>query len=272
MNEFSVLISVYHKENPNFLDESLNSIFNQTVLPSEVVLVKDGPLPRCLDQIISSYQDRYDILKVVVLNVNLGLGRALNEGLKRCTYDLVARMDSDDICVCNRFEKQLEVFLKYPNVSVVGSCVDEFSDSPSVINSIRYVPELHSDIFEYSKRRCPINHPTVMFRKKVIDDCGGYLHFYLFEDYYLWVRLLLNNVEFYNVQQSLVLMRVDPSLFNRRGGFSYAFSEIKLQHEFLRLRHIDIKMFFSNVLIRFFIRIIPNRLRAFIYRNLLRNK
>lgn len=270
MEEFSVLISVYYKEKPEYLSQSLQSIFSQTIPIPEVVLVKDGPLTKDLDLVIESFTEQYANLKVIELPQNVGLGKALNVGLLHCSYDIVARMDSDDICVKNRFELQINYLNENPTIAILGSWVDEFSDNINNIISTRTLPEFHSEIVEYAKFRCPLNHPSVIFRKNVIEEAGGYKDFYLFEDYYLWIRLICKNVQFANIQQSLILMRVNDDLFKRRGGFKYACSEIKLQYEFLKLGHISYLGFAKNVMIRFSVRIFPNKIRALIYRHFLR--
>ena len=124
--KFSVLLSVYRKEQPAYLRQSLDSIFTQTLLPDEVVLVKDGPLTDALDEVAEDYCRKYPVIRVVPLSENQGLGRALNEGLKHCSYDLVARMDTDDVAKPERFEKQIAVFCAHPEMDVVGAWIDEF--------------------------------------------------------------------------------------------------------------------------------------------------
>ena len=111
---FSVLLSVYKKEHPTYLKQSLDSLFAQTLPPDEIVLVKDGPLTPELEAVVTEYQSRYPMLKVVPLPQNQGLGKALNEGLKHCSYELVARMDTDDIAKPERFERQMQVFREHP--------------------------------------------------------------------------------------------------------------------------------------------------------------
>ena len=149
---FSVLLSLYHKESPLFLRQSLTSIFTQTLLPIEVVLVEDGPLTDELYAVIKEFTSRYPKLKVISLPTNQGLGKALNEGLKHCSYDLVARMDTDDIAKPNRFEKQLEIFKNHPEIDIVSSWIDEFEGDITHIISIRKVPEFHKDIYKYAKK------------------------------------------------------------------------------------------------------------------------
>ena len=142
----------------------------------------------------------------------------MNEGLKHCSYDLVARMDTDDVAKPDRFEKQLKVFQLYPDIDVVGAWIDEFEGTLNQVVSVRKVPEKHEEIAEYARKRCPINHPVVIFRKSAVLTAGGYLHFPLFEDYYLWVRMLMNGARFYNIQESLLLFRFSADMFKRRGG------------------------------------------------------
>lgn len=270
MNNFSVLISVYLHEKPEYLREALNSIFNQTILPNEVILVKDGPLTSELDQVIKVFEANYSILKIVSISQNQGLGNALNIGLSHCNYELVARMDSDDICKYNRFEEQLKIFEAYPDLAVVGSWIDEFEGDISNIISQRKLPETSEEICKFFKKRCPFNHPSVMFRKDLINSVGGYMPFYLFEDYYLWGRVISNKYPVYNIQQSLLYFRTSSRMIARRGGLHYAKSELRLQQAFLKMKLINHFDFLRNICIRFIVRLMPNVVRMFIYRYMLR--
>ena len=267
---FSVLLSLYKKEHPSHLRQSLNSLFSQTLPPNEIILVKDGPLTAELDAVVSDYAARYPFLKVVPLPQNQGLGKALNEGLKHCSYDLVARMDTDDIAKPDRFEKQMKVFEEHPELDLVGAWIDEFEGTPQHILSVRRVPETSEEIREYCKKRCPVNHPVVMFRKSAVLAAGGYQHFPLFEDYYLWVRMLKNEAKFYNIQESLLYFRASPDMFKRRGGWKYAVDELRFQNMMRKMGMIDWKRFIMNVAIRFPARIIPNSLRGFLYKKIMR--
>ena len=268
--DFSVLLSLYIKEQPYFLQQCFESILSQTLLPSEIVLLKDGPLTDELEAIISDYQSKFLCLKIVSLSVNQGLGRALNEGLKYCSNDLVARMDTDDIAKPNRFERQIMVFHDNPKVDVVGSWIDEFEGDCSNVMSIRKLPENHEDIIRYAQKRNPINHPVVMFRTTAVEAAGGYKHFPLFEDYYLWVRMLLNGARFYNIQESLLFFRFSQDMFKRRGGFAYACTEAKFLWHIYRLGMVGLGMTCVNIPLRFFTRIIPNQLRSWMYKKILR--
>lgn len=268
--KFSVLLSIYSKELPTLLQQCFNSILNQTLLPDEIILVKDGPLTNELDSVIAEYSSLMPMLKIIPLNENQGLGKALNEGLKHCSNDLVARMDTDDICKPNRFEKQINIFKENPEIDVVGSWVDEFIDTTDNVLSVKKLPKNHNDIFKYGKSRNPINHPSVMFRKSAVISAGGYQHFPLFEDYYLWVRMLLNGAKFYNIQESLLYFRASEKMFMRRGGFSYAKIEVKFLWKIHTLGYIGILSTFKNIIIRFTVRIMPNSIRGWAYKKLLR--
>jgi len=266
----SVLLSLYHKETSQHLRKSLDSIFNQSLLSAEVILVEDGPLTEELYQVVTEYSQRYSELKVVSLPQNVGLGNALNEGLKHCSYDIVARMDTDDIAKLNRFERQLKVFEEHPEYDVVGAWIDEFEGDIRHVSSIRMLPETPNEIYEFAKKRNPINHPVVMFRKRAVEAAGGYKHFPLFEDYYLWVRMLLNGAKFYNIQESLLFFRSSPEMFKRRGGFSYACTEAKFLWHIHQLGLVGLVQTCLNIPLRFMTRIIPNGLRSWIYKKILR--
>ena len=267
---FPVLLSVYYKESYSAFCKSLDSIFTQTTCPDEVILVEDGLLGSDLNDIISEYSAKYPTLKIIPLPTNQGLGKALNEGLKHCSYDIVARMDTDDIAKPDRFEKQLAVFEKYSDIDVVGAWIDEFEDDISDVKSVRKLPELPDDIRQFAKRRNPINHPVVMFRKSAVLAAGGYQHFPLFEDYYLWIRMLMNGAKFYNIQESLLYFRFSPEMFKRRGGWRYVISELHFLQKMRQMHFISFSEFMQNLFVRFSIRLIPNSLRAIIYTKLIR--
>lgn len=267
---FSVLLSLYIKEQPAYFIQCMESLFSQTLLPDEVVLVKDGPLTAELDAIIADYAARNTPLKVVPLSRNQGLGNALNEGLKHCSYDLVARMDTDDIAKPQRFRKQMEMFEKNPELDVCGTWIDEFEENTDRVVSVHRLPENHEEIVEYARKRNPINHPVVMFRKSAVQAAGGYLHFPLFEDYYLWVRMLMNGAKFYNIQESLLYFRFSSAMFKRRGGWKYAVDECRFQKLLWKKGFLSGSMFVKNVVTRIIVRLMPNSLRTWIYKKLLR--
>ena len=164
--KFSVLMSVYYKEQPEYLELSLESVFNQTIIPNEVVLVEDGTLTKDLDKVIAKYQKKYkDILKVVKFKENRGLGVALHDGVLECSNDIIFRMDTDDICIRDRFEKQLKIF-KTKDVDVVGTNIDEYDDDMKEQTGKRIVVETNEEIIKMAKKRNPMNHMTVAFKKE----------------------------------------------------------------------------------------------------------
>lgn len=267
--KFSVLLSLYIKESPTYLRQSLDSVFHQTLLPDEVVLVEDGPITSELEKVVADFVKHHPEMKVITLSQNIGLGKALNEGLKHCTYEVIARMDTDDISHKDRFLKQTEFLSKHPEISVVSGWIEEFENDISNIKSIRKLPKTSEELYEYGKSRCPINHPCVMYKKSDVQKVGGYHDFP--EDYYLWGHMLCAGYKLYNMQESLLYFRSSPDVFKRRGGWKYACAELKMQLDFYKVGYINYFQLFKNIIIRFTIRVMPNSVRTTIYKKLLRS-
>lgn len=265
---YSVLLSIYRKEKTNHLIQALKSIAEQTLPPDEIILVEDGPLTHELNEVIAKCQSIYPRLKIISLPYNQGLGKALNEGLEHCSYDLVARMDTDDISKPDRFEKQIKVFQKYPEIDICSAWIEEFENTTENILSIRKLPEYHEDILKYAKHRCPINHPVVMYRKSAVLKAGGYQGFP--EDYRLWINMLMTGAKFYNIQQSLLYFRFSHDMVKRRGGWKYAIADAKSQWDFYKIGFIGFPTFIYNISVRITVRLTPNCIRTFIYKKLLR--
>lgn len=263
---FSVLISVYYKEIPRYLDRALQSITDDQVLkPNEIVLVKDGPLTKELDEVIEKYQKRYpNLFKIVALEKNYGLGKALNIGLKNCTYELVARMDGDDISKPERFKKQIDIFKENPDLDILGSWIDEFieKDGEIKIRSIRKVPETNEEIYQKLKSICAFNHPTVMYRKTKIIEVGSYSQEFALEDYYLWIRLAISGANMYNLQESLLEFRITEGTSKRRGGLKLLKSDVKFQKKLYGLDFINKRELLLNLIKYFVYRLLPNDLRG----------
>ena len=232
---YSVLMSVYHKEQPMFLEESLQSILNQTIPTDDFVLVCDGPLTNELDDVINGMQSKFgDVLHVVRLPQNGGLGNALNHGLKFCKNELVARMDSDDVSRPDRCEKQLHVFRSNQNISLSSGTVSEFDSDIHSPTGKRQLPISNEEIISFSRKRNPINHPCTMFKKSAVIESGGYKEtFHLFEDYYLWVRMLQHHFMAYNLPDVLLDMRTPSDMYMRRGGKEYAKDMLRF-HEWMK--------------------------------------
>ena len=271
-NCFSVLMAVYKKEQPLFFKEALRSVFEQSLIPNEVVLVKDGPLTEELEQIIVDFSSKNEQLKVITLEKNQGLGEALRIGLNACSFDLVARMDSDDICKPYRFEKQIAFLKEHKEITIVGSWIEEFSDCKEEIEAIRELPQEDKQLKIFMKWRNPFNHMTVMFRKKDILAVGGYQPFYLLEDYYLWNRLANANYYFANIGESLLWASGGYTMLERRGGWKYVVSESKLLKFMYRSGRINIVEFGANLMMKSIIRLIGKHLRHTIYTFFLRKK
>lgn len=269
--DFSVLMSVYLKENPSFLNESLKSIWDDQILkPTEIVIVKDGLLTKELDLVISDFQKRAPV-KVLQLEKNSGLGVALAHGLNHCTCEIVARMDSDDISDPSRFNIQIGYLNSNPEVILVGSNLLEFISVPGDLNRNKKVPEFDYEIKKYIKYRSPFNHPSVVFRKERVLNVGSYCSMHSFEDYYLWFRLLNSGGLYYNFQESLVYFRVGSNLIGRRRGLQYALNEYKLFHQLRNDKIISNSMFIFLIAIRIPLRFLPNKAISFVYRFFLRD-
>ena len=267
--QFSVLMSIYHKEKAEYFDRAIFSIWDeQTIKPDEIVLVQDGELTHELYVAISKWQNKLgDSFKTIPLENNVGTGKAKNIGLQECKFDLVAIMDTDDICSSDRFEKQLQVF-ENSNIDICSSWVSEFDIDENKIVSYRKLPQNHNEIVSFSKKRMPVNHPATMYKKELALEVGGYKHMMWFEDYFLMVRMMLNGAKFYNIQEPLVNMRAGYGQLERRSGLKYALNEYIFQKEILHLDFINYIEFIRNVSLRFVSRILPHGLVKIIYKNI----
>lgn len=264
---FSVLISVFDREKPNNLERALISIWDdQSLKPSQIVIVKDGKLTEELDLIIEDFIIKTSgVVEVVAIDKNVGLAEALNEGLKHCRYDLVARMDTDDISLPDRFLVQVKFMKENKDVAVSSAWIDEYDQAYTRKISRRKLPESHDDILKFAKYRNPISHPVVIFRKKVIDDNGGYPSFRKSQDYALWSILLSKGHKFYNISEVLLHMRAGSGLMSRR-GFSYLKNEYKIilfQKKIGFLKSHDVVF---NMLSRTVLRISPSFFKKFLYK------
>lgn len=270
--KFSVLISVYRKEKAEYLAAAIKSVLDQTRQPDQIVIVKDGPLPKRLEKVIEKYAHGNKRFTIVSLTENKGLGIALNEGLAVCKHPIVARMDTDDIAMPDRFQKQIEYLAIHPDTIIVGSNIQEYDNSMANALAIRKVPEHTDAIISFAKKRNPFNHMSVVFKKDAILEAGGYQHCPYFEDYYLWLRVISRGGEFYNIQENLVHVRAGQEMISRRGGFKYAKHAISFQKKALRLGFIDKREFLQNCLIRVIGSIVPGSLRKILYNKKLRAK
>ena len=270
---FSVLISVYKNDKAEDFRIALDSVTTQqTHKPSEVILVVDGPIPEETNMVISEAEDATPgLYKIVRFKQNQGLGVALQKGMEAATNEIVMRMDSDDIAVPDRFEKQYQFMTEHPNVAVCGGQIVEFVDNVDNVVGRRVVPCSNDEIYHYMKSRCAFNHMTVALRRSIILDVGNYQPWFWNEDYYLWIRLMIAKCEFANLPDTLVSVRVGKEMYQRRGGRKYFKSEKEIQ-KLMRVHGlISWPRYFFNVLVRWCVQVaIPNWLRGFVFKKLFR--
>ena len=257
---------VYHKDNPDYFFDALQSVVRQSTLPSEIVLVIDGPVGPDIQMVISETTKNYKNFKSIQLKENVGHGRARQIGIENCSFDFVALMDSDDICDVDRFKNQIQAFEDDNSLSVVGGLINEFNDDISYSLGKRKVPSDNLEIRKNLKLRCPMNQVTVMFKKADVLKAGGYLDWHHEEDYYLWIRMYLLNYKFKNIQKVLVHVRAGEDYFSRRGGLNYFLSEARLQKYMYINGIINIWNFCLNISLRFLIQVVlPNAARRFVF-------
>ena len=272
--KFSLLMSLYFKESPSYLNQALSSVWiDQTVRPSEIILVIDGPITKELQKIVNKWEILIsDKLVIVNLCENIGLGKALNKGLEHCSNEWVFRMDTDDICKPDRFEKQIQFILSNPNVVVVGGQMLEFDQTPDDSAVIKTVPTTHEDIKKFAQKRCPFNHMTVAYKKSVITELGGYQHHLFMEDYNLWLRVIGAGYKVANLPDVILYARVGNGMHARRKGYQYINSEkqlLNLKKELKIQSPIHANILF---LLRSSFRLLPSSLLGKIYNTFLRKK
>lgn len=268
--QFSVLMSLYIKEKVEYFNECMESILNQTVAPTEIVIVFDGPLSDELLDSVRKYKHLYPgLIKTIENEKNKGLGLALADGVPECSYELIARMDTDDISRRDRFEKQLDEFLKDPDLDICGSHIVEFEDSIDCIVAQRKVPLTNDEIREYQKRRDGFNHMSVMFKKASVLAAGNYQSCLLMEDTLLWANMFMNGAKGMNIDDSLVYVRIGKDMFERRGGLSY-FKKYKLgRKKVYQTGFISFSDYCITLAVQLVVALLPNTLRGFVFKKIL---
>lgn len=271
--QYSVLMSIYHKEDPAYFQLSIESMLNQTVSPDEIVIVKDGPLTNELEQVIAENVKKHPAMfNIIQLEQNVGLGLSLNKGLKACRNDLVARMDTDDISLPVRCQRQLECFEKEPSLDIVGTMVDEFNDDPSRPHSSRIVPTEHEQIYQFAKRRSPFNHPTVMYKRSRVLECGGYSDLRRNQDVDLFGRMLFQGCKAANIDESLLLFRSNGELLKRRKNWDNTKSYVDTIHKFWVMGFSSFGDYLLVSIAQTVIFLCPVHVQNILYRRLLRKK
>lgn len=268
--ELSVLMSIYFKEKPEYLHQCMDSLLRQTVLPDQIVIVKDGPLGEELEAALDEYvSNAPELYTIVPLETNRGLGLALAEGMHYCRNELVARMDTDDIAREDRFELQLAEFESDPELDVCGSHIIEFEGNVDNVVAKRTVPLTDEEIKEYQKRRDGFNHMAVMFKRSAVLRAGNYQSCMLMEDTYLWVNMFNTGAKAKNIDDALVYARVGSDMFERRGGWEY-FKKYKQGRKQVRATgYIGFWDYYYTLAVQLAVALMPNKLRGWVFKKLL---
>ena len=264
---FSVLLSIYHKEQPSYLQAALTSIWDeQTLKPTQIVLVQDGPLTEELNTVISEWQHKLGAALITVpLEHNVGLGAALNIGLQHCEHELVARMDTDDISMPTRFEKQIAFMQKNPDITASSAQIEEWNTELTQKLDQRNLPLEPSEVRRFAKRRSPLSHPVSIFRKSIVLEVGGYPPLRKAQDSALWALLLAKDYKLANLPDMLLKMRTGDELLTRRGWF-YFKQELQLLKFQKDIGFLSSSDFLINAMLRAILRLSPNFVKNLIYR------
>lgn len=263
--KFSASMCVYGGDNANYFREALESVFNQTRKPDELILIVDGPVPDAIDDVIEKFALNHDEMHVYRLKENQGHGNARRLGLSKCKYDYVAIADADDINMPERFEVQMTYFEKNPSLGAVSSGCIHFADCIDRPINEEKMPEKDLDIKKAMKTGCPICQPSVILNKSEVEKAGGYIDWYMAEDYYLWLRMMKNGSTFANTPMSLLYLRTTPDQMSRRGGYRYFSSMRKLYKYMYKNKIINISTYMFNVSSRFVVQVLMSgKVRAFV--------
>ncbi|PKH20176.1 acetylgalactosaminyl-diphospho-UDP glucuronosyltransferase [Enterobacterales bacterium CwR94] len=268
MEKFSVLMSVYHSDNPHYLDVALHSIYDdQLVKPDQIIIVADGELLQTQNDIIGKFISHCPngIAELLQLPYNVGLAAALNTGLEHCRNNLVARMDSDDISSPDRFQKQITFMSTHTEIDVCGSYIDEIDPVTETFISTRKVPLTHNEIIVFARKRSPFSHPSVVFRKNKVISVGGYPPFRKSQDFALWSKMIVNDAKFANISDVLLRMRTGNDMMARR-GISHLKYEIKVLGYQRKIGFITTGQFIHVLAIRTFFRILPGNFKKVVYK------
>lgn len=269
---YTCLMSVYNGEKPDYLACAMKSILNQTVPPREFLIIIDGPLRSELWDVLNRFEHDNSCIKIVPLKKNVGLWNALRVGVEQSAYDLILRMDSDDFSLSTRAEKQLACLVKNPEIGCCGTNVEEFDAETN--NVIAYVdlPCSDADVRNYARRRNPIRHPSLMYRKQDVLRAGNYQKMPFFEDYDLILRMLSSGVVVCNLPYPLVKMRVNNAFYERRGSVRYLRHMCRFRLACAKRGDVSAWQFITSVIPHAAVCIMPNFLRTYVYNKFLRKK
>ena len=277
MQKFSVIMSIYKSDLPELVRVALDSLLQQTLLPNEIVIVADGPVPAELEREIDNLKLTIDNEKLPIevsylpQEKNGGLGEAMRIAAEAAKYDYLARMDSDDICLPDRFEKQMKCFEEDPELSLVGGMITEFDGEPENIIAKRILPLEDAEIKKMMRGRCAVNHVTVIFKKADLMKSGNYQPFWKQEDHYLWARMMEHGCKFRNIPDVVVNVRSGKDQIARRGGLRFYKSVVRVFWYMYRHGLISFGYFLYICTVRGIVQVLmPNRLRTWVYLHLLR--
>lgn len=268
--DYSVLLTVFKSDNPEYFRLSLESMINQTLPSNDIVVVKDGPVPDAIQDVIDDLQQSNPQIHPLQLQSNMGLGLALNEGLKICRNELVARMDSDDISMPTRCEKQIAMFDADPTLDIVGCPVKEFVGTPDNVVGKRDVPLDNDAIHKFNKRRDPFNHPTVMYRKSKVLKYGPYGNYRKNQDTDLWIKLLSNGCRAANHPEYLLMFRFDEGTYKKRKSWVNTKLLIEIRKKAWKNGYCSFFDYLFVACAQLCIYVLPTGFQKFVYTKLLR--
>lgn len=271
MEDYSVLTTVYTKEEPEFLRASIESMLGQTVLTNDYVVVKDGPLTEALDAVLDEYARLYDFFHIVALPENVGLGAALRAGLSACKNDLVARLDSDDLSLPNRCELQLKAFAADSDLVIVGTDMYEFNNNPDEILARKVMPHTPEELYRYGKRRNAFNHSSVMYRKSVIEAHGSYSTMRRSQDVELFSKILYHNCKCINIDQPLIKFRCGDTRVQRKKSWRNVKSDLTIFWGIHKMGYSSFGDYLYVLAIQLGFYILPEKLAGYLYRKLFRS-
>ena len=273
LDNYSVIMSIYCKVNPNDLKVSINSILNQTFKTNEFIIIKDGKLTNKQENILNNIikNNNKKIFKIYQFEKNQGAGLAYKKGIEMCTNKWAAIMDSDDIALNTKFEKQMKYLLKHKNIDAIGTNAIEFLNNKDNIISTRIMPETNKKIVKFAHGRCPMIQPTVIFKVEAVKKAGNYQHSPLTEDYDLYIRMIMNNCKFYNYQEILYCIRTNENFFKRRGGIKYLKTILSFKYKYYKNGYFSLFEFLKTAGSSVVVSLMPNKLRTIIYKKFLRN-
>jgi glycosyltransferase involved in cell wall biosynthesis len=260
----------YKGDAPAHLDEALQSLVDQTLRAPEIVLIQDGPVGEELVSLVEDWKIKLPEINHVVLKQNQGLSAALNAGIDAAKHEWLARMDADDICEPDRFEKQVALIEKDSEISILGSWITEYDENMAEETAVRKLPETHPEILNYARWRCPFNHMTVMYRKSALIKLGKYKNYgAVGDDYELWARFLMAGYKSGNIQESLVKARTGADFYNkRRRGWKYFKNEVREVNDLYRLKLIGPFLWLFHVTLKAIVRFSPPFVVKFIYKGI----